>query len=338
VGSQGGLLNFHAGSAWHKFGGYVRKYTGVDNAGQAGDSGGASPLSCKYYNNSRKGVALKSVEMCESGSHMMVLHKRGEPGPPVLCAFRCGSWRHEGTCRQWKGAQDFVRARDAMLSRGPHWVYLVLTLDRRAFASPFAAYVALCRQFQKLNQRLSYLYGPVEYILTVEAHQSGFPHLNVVIHNESIWELCEGDRWRSWRQVLIKIAVAVGFGRVLHVSPLWDGEAARMAGYFVKLSSELTGAGVKNQVPVNAPPHFRRLRASRGLLPPIYRPGTHIGSLTAVKVLSFIDLSYEAAVALDKARAVDRGRKEAMRRLRSKRGGRRSPTVLLRPGRVSDES
>ena len=41
-----------------------------------------------------------------------------------------------------------------------------------------------------------------------------------------------------------------------------------MAGYLTKLARELTGAGVKSQVPVNAPRHFRRIRASAKLLPP----------------------------------------------------------------------
>lgn len=40
-----------------------------------------------------------------------------------------------------------------------------------------------------------------------------------------------------------------------------------MAGYLVKLARELTGSARKDQVPVDAPSHFRRLRASRGLLP-----------------------------------------------------------------------
>jgi hypothetical protein len=42
-----------------------------------------------------------------------------------------------------------------------------------------------------------------------------------------------------------------------------------MAGYLVKLAKELTGAQAKkgDQAPLHAPRHFRRIRASRGLLP-----------------------------------------------------------------------
>jgi hypothetical protein len=56
-------------------------------------------------------------------------------------------------------------------------------------------------------------------------------------------------------------------------------EANAMAGYLVKLARELTGAAVKDQVPVNAPSHFRRLRASQGLLPPPYKNPEITGAL-----------------------------------------------------------
>jgi hypothetical protein len=46
-----------------------------------------------------------------------------------------------------------------------------------------------------------------------------------------------------------------------------------MAGYLVKLARELVGADNKSQIPWDAPPHFRRLRATRGLLPPVHKSG-----------------------------------------------------------------
>jgi hypothetical protein len=44
-------------------------------------------------------------------------------------------------------------------------------------------------------------------------------------------------------------------------------EREKMAGYLTKLGLELSGAARKGQTPVNAPRHFRRIRASRGMLP-----------------------------------------------------------------------
>ena len=99
--------------------------------------------------------------------------------------------------------------------------------------------------------------------------------MNIIIHNEEILRRCAGEGWRKWRQDLKKLAVKAGFGEVLWVEPVRDSEA--MAGYMTKLSRELTGASRKDQVPVNAPRHFRRLRASRGLLPSAY---SHAGVWT----------------------------------------------------------
>jgi hypothetical protein len=57
-----------------------------------------------------------------------------------------------------------------------------------------------------------------------------------------------------------------------------------MAGYLVKLTRELTGAGPKNQIPVNAPRHFRRLRASKGLLPPRKKNDHVTGALVKIPI------------------------------------------------------
>jgi len=46
-----------------------------------------------------------------------------------------------------------------------------------------------------------------------------------------------------------------------------DNTSSGMAGYLTKLSRELVDANGKGQIPYDAPPHFRRLRASRGVLP-----------------------------------------------------------------------
>lgn len=241
---------------------------------------GSSELGSKYRNNSRKGPPLRSVEWCENHSANLVVWPHEDPDSRMSVPFKCRSWRHTGACQRWKGSQDFVRCRDAILSRGPHWVYVVLTFNQRNFKNPFQAYTAGGRQWQKVGQRLVYSYGAIDYLQTWEAHKSGFPHVNVAIHNETIWQLCEGDGWRSWRQELKRVVVSCGFGYVLHVEPLRSGMALDLAGYLTKLSRELTGAGIKSQVPVNAPAHFRRIRASRGLLAKPYKKAGWTGFLS----------------------------------------------------------
>lgn len=278
-----------------------------------GSKGGAPPLGSKYYNKARKRVELASVRRCAEGSHFLILRNR-KTGGVSFVPWTCRSWRCP-RCRRKKGAQDFVRIRDAMLSRGPHWVEVVLTLPHKNFHDPFAAFVSLYSMFQKVVQRLSYEYGRIEYFQTVEIHKDGFPHLNVGLFNEKIWQACEGEGWRRWRQVLKPIVVACGFGYVLHVSPLWDGESARLAAYFIKLSGKLsgefTGADAKNQSPVNAPRNFHRLRSSRGLLAPIFRPGKHVGQLIRGIDIGKVDLSPEGWIELEKGRLERRRAKEA---------------------------
>jgi hypothetical protein len=66
-------------------------------------------------------------------------------------------------------------------------------------------------------------------------------------------------------------AVASGFGYKLAIKRLYD--SAGIAGYLSKVSRELTGSGAKSQIPVDAPPHFRRIRASRQTLPPPLKSG-----------------------------------------------------------------
>lgn len=120
-------------------------------------------------------------------------------------------------------------------------------------------------------------WGPMNYVQTWEAHRSGQPHVNVAISNENFWTACCVD-WQAVRRTWVKPhARASGFGRIAHVTVAYDLDG--MAGYFTKLARELTGTASKDQTPYNAPPHFRRLRASVGFLPPPYRDDQVTGEL-----------------------------------------------------------
>lgn len=253
----------------------------------------------------RKVPVSKSVSMCETGSHYFILRDPAKPKKLIFKPFRCKSWRHGGSCQRFRGAQDFVRVSDGILSRGDRWVYLVLTFARPVGFTAWDAYLDGVRRWQKLNQRLGRRFGPIEYVQTWEKHQKGFPHVNVVIHNRAIWESCQGDGWRSWRQELIPHLLETGFGRVVHVEPLRPDTGAGLAGYLTKLSRELTGAGPKNQTPIDAPPNFRRLRASQGLLPPIFRPGKYEAIMLPTVALGKTDLleTFDKVISLRLAEA-----------------------------------
>jgi len=230
----------------------------------------------------RKKGRFKSVIACETGAWSILSWKVKDPSRKHLRPFKCGSWRHEGKCRERAGARDFVRCRDGIESRDA-WIYIVLTFDPKQWEGSFHAYKHGGKLWNRLNSRLTRRYGKIDYVQTWEATQKGWPHVNIVLHNDEILQRCAGEGWRDWRQELRVMASEVGFGEVLWVEPVRD--KTEMAGYITKLSRELTGASRKDQVPVNAPAHFRRLRASRGLLPPVH---SHTGIWTGAMVMKSV--------------------------------------------------
>lgn len=212
---------------------------------------------------------IRSVLACEE--HTWHLHlwlpSRG-PDSQMRVPFCCRSWRHQGSCREWKGAQDFVRCAEAITSR-KHWSYLVLTFAQRSWPDKCAQARAGVGCWSKLRKRLTREFGKIPYIQTWEAHVKGGFHCNVAVANKVIYDIVrrlESPEWWLW---LRHHAEQSGFGPVCWAEPI-RGSQEQLAGYLTKLSRELTGAGAKNQVPVLAPPHFRRLRASQGLLPPVH--------------------------------------------------------------------
>jgi hypothetical protein len=95
-----------------------------------------------------------------------------------------------------------------------------------------------------------------------------------------------GFGWRCWGEQL-------------------SGKSEAIAGYLTKLSRELTGAGPKGQIPIDAPRHFRRLRASRKTLPP-RRKSDWTGRLVFSSIGPYLELDRRrqaAAGQLDQAAA-----------------------------------
>lgn len=132
-------------------------------------------------------------------------------------------------------------------------------------------------QWSKLRKKIIYHHGPLLYIQTWEVHQTGWPHVNLALSNTILHQHYSQNPETAFREKLADLAESCGFGRKGWLEPLRDRDA--MAGYLVKLCNELTGAAKKNQVPVNAPKNFRRLRASVGLLPPVLRDEELTGQL-----------------------------------------------------------
>lgn len=225
--------------------------------------------------------------------HLQTWDKSGDRSTAKRIPFRCRSWRHEGECREWCGACDFVRCSEAIASR-KYWSLLTLTFPHRRwnrnrmevlFRFGYTAW-------SRLRKRLERECGKINYIQTWEIHKSKYPHCHTVISNENVhrhaeacdlWERVYGNVGEPWKRNWLEPKVEkCGFGTICHLAPVRGG--AEMAGYLVKLARELTGAGVKNQIPVNAPRHFRRLRASKGLLPKRHKNEHVTGALVKMPI------------------------------------------------------
>lgn len=216
------------------------------------------------------------VQACHDCAWHLRLVKKSNPSTSWFQVFTCRSWRCKGRCQLWKGAQDFCRVREGMLKRDD-WVCLTLTYDPKRWKTPWSMYRGGMFLWDKLRKRFLREFGKFDYVQTWEAHQSGSPHLNVAIANAEFWRMCCMD-WEGVRRSWLKPhATASGFGYILHVTVAYDRDG--LAGYFTKLARELTGTAKKDQTPYDAPPHFRRLRASQGLLPPPYKDEDITGEL-----------------------------------------------------------
>lgn len=235
---------------------------------------------------------MRYIKACIDGAWCLeVWDKENIRGPHVVIPFRCNSWRHDGQCCLFKGWQDFTRVKAALESRW-YWTYMVLTFDQKDFLTKGEQWIKAKDMWAKLRKRIERHFGRTDYIQTWERFLKGGAHCNIALANFHLWKQVdkhdrEAERsaiatfgqgvkkefrtqfernWLEWH------AVECGFGKVVWADRI-DNNAKGMAGYLCSKAAELTGAGIKDQRPLDAPPHFRRLRASRGLLPKLDKSG-----------------------------------------------------------------
>lgn len=233
----------------------------------------------------------KSVQACGARSWHLEL-KRKATGEVSRVRFRCKTWRCPD-CRRGVAAVDFARISEALagIPEG-ECLYMVATLDQRADAArgmtaEDAYGDVLVRRLQSFIQWIRRNHDPrARYVLTVEQHRTGWPHVNIIFHAPELARLLAVGPKRQdglapyW---LCKAAVSCGLGRRLWAEgPRSSGK--RLAAYIVKLAHQetlpLAGEVAKlAQVPVTAPRGFRRLRASRGFLPKRMGRGEYTGKL-----------------------------------------------------------
>jgi hypothetical protein len=247
---------------------------------------------------------LPSVKRCALGGATLVTWRRGHLGDPseqfrLSCCF-CKSWRCP-RCAYGVAMQDLRRLQTGVLTR-PWWLYCVLTIDPTQWANPWHVYRTAGHVWDKrLRKRLERRFGKLTYVQTWEAHRSGWPHLNLLLSGDALRDdvlsyphgqrvaikhgrerACHWTAWRSRRRgargrfkgkrdTWTDWIEASGFGRMKWVE-IVDSPAG-VACYLAKVAREIgatlwkaTGNG-GDQRPLNAPPHFRRIRSSRALLP-----------------------------------------------------------------------
>jgi hypothetical protein len=208
---------------------------------------------------------MRYCEACERQQWHIEVWKISDPSKRMLIPFHCRSWRHEGECRLWKGAQDFVRCRDAMAEHDS-WNHVCLTFAQAGKKLEDSVFRGGLSCWAKLRKRLTREYGKILYIQTWEVHRSGWPHVHLALSNKLIHSSYNEHPKTTFNNLMQDHAVESGFGKQGWCEPLRDKTA--MAGYLGKLCRELTGRGKAYQIPIQAPKNFRRLRSSRALLPP----------------------------------------------------------------------
>jgi hypothetical protein len=224
---------------------------------------------------------LSYVAACECGAWTIEVWPRDDPQRSKIVPFKCRSWRHAGECRLWKGAQDFVRMKEAM-EKYDYWSHVNLTFEQPVGKNMDYLFRKGKDLWAKLRKRLNRRLKPMKYIQTWEVHRSGVPHLHVALMSVKLFESAICDPWDNWEWLLQTDAVECGFGPVGWCERLDSKEA--MAGYLGKLARELTEGGKEYQIPWNAPKNFRRLRASVRLLPPPVRNPDITGILHFAKL------------------------------------------------------
>ena len=236
--------------------------------------------------------------------------------------YRCNSWRCPG-CARHEAAVCFRRISDACAPLPAEgWVFMVLTLDRHgyygkgtperavvdalsalagvpsrwAWQSADVAYRALGGMTEALRRRLArwakregWEQTENRWVAVVEAHRSGWPHVNVLVYAPGLAaELREQQGSRDPSHVpacrcsscrrrvllsgeLLEAARRSGFGAESTAECLLRGTDTA-AGYITKLvalAGEASGEVAKiTQAPLAAPERFRRLRSGRKFLPP----------------------------------------------------------------------
>jgi hypothetical protein len=228
---------------------------------------------------------------------------RSNPDKKTRQPFKCRNWRCTGNnaeCAAFDRKLTYARIREAIdrdkLS-ADGWVFAVLTVDRegtfsgqKRWRDADEAYREISRMSRKLLEKLRAWQRkqgmrPIgrEWVAVVEAHRTGWPHVNFMIWSPELAEYVEregaalGPEWQrlgfhkdTLPPELMTIARSAHWGTTSTIARARSQDS--VINYMAKLAGEAGQAlgeiAKLTQLPRNAPQKFRRLRAGKSWLPP----------------------------------------------------------------------
>jgi len=174
------------------------------------------------------------------------------------------------------------------IDRDLHWSYLSDCWDRRLsprLRNLWGKY-KFARTMEATRNGWGHVnIGIISQIIATWCSDPGCPHVfEKDCPNKNWWcrnckgkgkrvRLCMG--WSAQRKLLQGAAAASGFGRIVWLAPVKDAikfsayinksydSSAKLNGTGTGIALELTNSGVKNQLPIDAPPRLRRVSWSR---------------------------------------------------------------------------
>lgn len=244
------------------------------------------------------------VQSCAANAHrkrpyFLWVWDPANPNKKTRIPYYCNSWRCP-YCQYHESHVLFTRVQEAFELFDPKdVVFLVLTLDprehRRGKTQLGEVYREFTERAEKYVKRLRRWMARLglapfenEWVSTIEAHKSGIPHINFMIHSPDLAALLRADfdarravgegskEAALLRGEMLRHAVECGFGwrstaEALRLGPNERGGIAKLAGYITKLAGKAHATHGElaklSQVPLMAPKNFRRLRSGRRFLP-----------------------------------------------------------------------
>lgn len=159
-------------------------------------------------------------------------------------------------------------------------------MDPKRSSTRKRMYAQLSSAWALFRKRVHRRYTYENFVLCVEmSERQGVPHIHAMVQSKELYSAvsCYGEKViHRW---IKRVAMESGFGFKCHLSNARDRDA--VSGYFVKaagMSAELSDAGSKGQLPVDAPKGFRRIRASKGFIVPKLKSEKWTGELVFHRV------------------------------------------------------